>query len=169
MRFPFSTGKEKLDVQILKHFDLKGESQMLDEEWNPLLQKWSKVVETMKKPGRNIKIAIVGKYMTVSDAYRSVYEALQHGGVANDTKIDFIKIDPDETESQAMEQSLSEAHGVLVPGGFGERGVMGKMHAIRYSRENKTPFLGILPGHAVCRDRIRSECSAPERSQLDRV
>ena len=143
---PLLYRKEKLDVQILKHFDLKGESQMLDEEWNPLLQKWSKVVETIKKPGRNIKIAIVGKYMTVSDAYRSIYEALQHGGVANDTKIDFIKIDPDETEDQAMEQGLSEVHGVLVPGGFGERGVLGKMHAIRYSRENKIPFLGICLG-----------------------
>ena len=143
---PLLYRKEGLDTEILNHFALKSEDQMLDEEWNPLLQKWLKVVEVLKKPSGVINIAIAGKYMSVSDAYRSLYEALQHGGIASRVKVNFIKLDPDQMKKKEIDERLSEAHGVLIPGGFGERGVEGKIHAIKYSRENNIPFLGICLG-----------------------
>ncbi len=143
---PLLYRREGLDSEILNHFNLKTEDQMFNAEWNPLLQEWLKVVEVLKNPFGVINIAIAGKYMSVSDAYRSLYEALQHGGIASQVKINFIKLDPDQMEEKEIDKKLSEAHGVLVPGGFGERGVEGKIYAIRYSRENNIPFLGICLG-----------------------
>ena len=143
---PILYHKEGLDAEILEHFDLKDKLRMLSDEWNPLLQKWQKIVKIMKYPVQELKIAIVGKYILVSDAYRSIYESLQHGGIANKTKINFIKLNPDEMGIEEVKQQLSEAHGILVPGGFGERGIEGKINAIQYSRENKIPFLGICLG-----------------------
>ena len=137
---------EKLDFQILDYFKLTDQSPMLDEEWNPIMNHWSKIVEILKKPDDRVSIAIVGKYMSMSDAYRSIYEALYHGGIVNRVGIDFIKVDLETAEEKEIDESLSKANGILIPGGFGERGIQGKIHAIQYSRENKIPLLGICLG-----------------------
>ena len=143
---PLLYKKEKLDYEILKHFDLKNEPPMLHEQWNPLLQQWSKIFQIMQSAKKVVRIAITGKYMSVSDAYRSIYEALYHGAIANEVKLEFIKIPSDEMSSANMLKQISESHGLLIPGGFGERGIRGKIIAIRYARENKIPFLGICLG-----------------------
>ena len=143
---PLLYKEEKLDHEILTYFNLKDELPMLNEQWNPLLQEWSKIVHITCSPKRIIKIAIVGKYMSVIDAYRSIYEALYHGAIANEVKVEFIRISSDELHSNDIIKKISGSHGLLVPGGFGERGIRGKISAIQYARENKIPFLGICLG-----------------------
>jgi len=118
----------------------------------PDMSAWNDLVERIKTPKGAVEIAVVGKYIVLHDAYKSVYEALSHGGFANDVKVTFRKINPEDLTAANAAARLEGVDGVLVPGGFGERGFEGKIAAIRHAREQKVPFLGICLGlqAAVC-------------------
>ncbi|MFV0422850.1 CTP synthase [Oleidesulfovibrio sp.] len=113
---------------------------------NPELGKWQELVETCANPKGKVTIGIVGKYVDLKEAYKSLHEALVHGGVANKLAVDFKYVNSELITSDNVESSLESLDGILVPGGFGSRGVEGKILAIRYARENKVPFFGICLG-----------------------
>ena len=110
------------------------------------LEPWRQLGERLRNPTHHVRIGIVGKYVHLTDTYKSLNEALVHGGIANDTKVELVFIDSETVERDDPGASLKDVDGVLVPGGFGVRGVEGKIAAIRYSRENKVPFFGICLG-----------------------
>jgi len=112
----------------------------------PRIRDWIDVVETIKQPERKVRIAVVGKYMTHQDAYKSIYEALTHAGIANRAKVEVIKIESEDLEQKDGLKRLEDAQGILVPGGFGKRGTEGKIAAVRYARERKVPYFGICLG-----------------------
>jgi len=128
-----------LDEIILSHFNLISKSSNL-KDWE------DEVVEKALYPKYKVKIAVVGKYITLQDAYKSIYEALVHAGIANDAKVEVIKVDSEDIEKSGAEETLRGVSGVLVPGGFGARGIEGKIKAIRFARKNKIPFLGLCLG-----------------------
>lgn len=112
----------------------------------PDLIRWEDIVRKLKEPKNDVTIAIVGKYTGLKDSYKSLIEALSHGGIANDSRVNLQWIDSEAVEVQGPERFLSEADGILVPGGFGHRGIEGKLKAIRYAREKKIPYFGICLG-----------------------
>ncbi len=112
----------------------------------PDLSDWECMVENLHHPKRKVTIALVGKYVTLHDAYLSVAEALKHGGIANQAEVDICWIDSEELTKENIEEYLGEVHGILVPGGFGVRGTEGKILAIEYARTHGIPFLGICLG-----------------------
>jgi len=112
----------------------------------PDLSRWQKVVERVKNPEGEVRIAVVGKYMQVKDSYKSLSEALTHGGLANNVKVHMDWIDSEVFEREDAAVFLEEVDGILVPGGFGERGTEGKIGAVKFARERKVPFFGICYG-----------------------
>lgn len=110
------------------------------------LSDWDNVVEALLNPEYTVRVAMVGKYVELPDAYKSVNEALLHAGIQNRVKVQIDYVNAEELESQDVNQVLKDADAILVPGGFGERGTEGKMKAIRFARENGVPFLGICLG-----------------------
>lgn len=112
----------------------------------PDLTEWATMVHRAKHPKGTVRIALVGKYVALHDAYLSVVEALTHGGIENDVKVEVQWVDSETVTDENVVRVLAEADGVLVPGGFGDRGIEGKISAVRYAREHKVPFLGICLG-----------------------
>ncbi|TMB39532.1 MAG: CTP synthase [Deltaproteobacteria bacterium] len=112
----------------------------------PRLDKWEKIVKAVKEPSREVRIAIVGKYVDQTESYKSLNEALVHGGIANECKVSLEYVDSSEVEKLGAENLLAHADAVLVPGGFGMRGTEGKIQAVRYARERGVPFFGICLG-----------------------
>ncbi len=112
----------------------------------PDLSMWEDIVGRLKNPSEEVTIALVGKYVHLRDSYKSLNEALVHGGLANDCRVHIEYVDSEEIERRGVEEVLPPAHGILVPGGFGSRGIEGKIEAIRYARERKIPFFGICLG-----------------------
>jgi CTP synthase len=113
----------------------------------PDLSSWQRIVERFKKPSRGtVKIGVVGKYVHLRDSYKSLHEALVHGGLHNDVRVDLEYIDSENIESRGAAELLSGLDAILVPGGFGDRGTEGKIEAIRFARETKIPFFGICLG-----------------------
>ncbi len=112
----------------------------------PDLSLWNDIVRKIKEPKNEVNIAIVGKYTGLKDSYKSLWEALTHGGIANDARVNLQWVDSEEIEAYGPERYLSEADGILVPGGFGYRGIEGKVRAIQYAREKKIPYFGICLG-----------------------
>jgi CTP synthase len=112
----------------------------------PHLERWQKVVDVLKNPEDSIRIAVVGKYMSLKESYKSLFESLVHGGIANEVKVEIECIEAEQIEQEAAEILLKNVDGVLIPGGFGDRGSEGKIAAIRYARENGIPFFGICLG-----------------------
>ena len=135
---PLAYSHEGMDTQVCKYFGL--DSRPAD------LSRWEEIVHTIKNPEGEVKIAVVGKYTQMLDTYKSLGEALTHGGIANKHKVKIKWIDSEALEHQNVYEELSDVSGILVPGGFGQRGTEGKMKAIQYARENKVPFLGICFG-----------------------
>lgn len=135
---PLMFHKEGLDEIILKKFGLKAKKRNLE--------KWEKIVGTMRASDKEVPIAVVGKYVELRDAYKSISEALIHGGIANRLCTDIKWVDAEKLVSNGVEKYLSNVKGILVPGGFGDRGIEGKIQAIKYARENNVPFLGICLG-----------------------
>jgi CTP synthase len=120
---------------------------------------WRNLVERIKAPRGSVEIAVVGKYIELHDAYKSVYEALSHGGFANDVKVRIRKVQAEDVTAEDAASRLEGAHGLLVPGGFGERGFEGKIEAIRHARETGLPFLGICFGlQAAVAEFARNVC-----------
>jgi CTP synthase len=107
---------------------------------------WRKVVQRVKNPKQEVAVAMVGKYMALQDAYISVTEAIKHGGIANAANVDIRRVDSEEIEEHGAAKLLEEMHGIVVPGGYGDRGVEGKIQAIQYARESNLPFLGLCLG-----------------------
>jgi CTP synthase len=138
-QIPLVFKKQILDEIILSHFKLICKFSDLKE--------WEKnVVERVINPRNVVTIALVGKYITLQDAYKSIYEALVHAGIANDTKVEIKKVDSEAIQKEGAHKLLKDVSGILVPGGFGYRGIEGKIKAIKFARENKVPFLGLCLG-----------------------
>ena len=130
--------KEKLDLQVLKHFSIKPK--------NINLVKWKNIVKAAYNVKSTIVVGIVGKYTDLPDAYKSLYEALVHGALANNIGINIKWINSEILENNNINKELKGIDSIIVPGGFGERGIEGKINAIKYARKNKIPFLGICLG-----------------------
>ena len=138
---PYMFLRNQFDVITLEHFNLPVNQIRLPQ--------WDKVIETLRHPRTRVRIAVVGKYIQLQDAYRSVYEALFHGAVANEAELEIVKIDSEEFEtcgSENVAEKFAGIDGILVPGGFGNRGIEGKISAINYARTNNIPFFGICLG-----------------------
>jgi CTP synthase len=136
---PISYHAEGMDREVLRHFALP-----FDHE--PDLSRWQRIVETVRTPEGEVRIAVVGKYTNLLDSYKSLAEALAHGGIANRVKVCLDWLDSEVFEQPGTVQRLEGVHGILVPGGFGERGTPGKIAAVRFARERKVPFFGICFG-----------------------
>ncbi len=136
---PISFFNQKLDKQVLKYFKLKSKK-------NANLSPWKKITKIVLNTRKTVDIAIIGKYVNLKDAYKSLDEALIHGGISNKVKVNLIRIESDNLKSNEIKKRLKDVSGLLIPGGFGKRGTEGKISAIKYARENKIPFLGICFG-----------------------
>ncbi len=139
---PLALKHEGLDDLVLKKLNIKLPDRGL-KSWEDC------VVKRLRAPAKEVKIAVVGKYIALQDAYKSIYEALVHGGIANNARVHIIKIDSEELEKGDLKKSLKGVSGVLIPGGFGSRGIEGKIKAVQYVRENKIPFFGICLGMQI--------------------
>lgn len=135
---PISLVNHKLDMLIVKGLDLRANSLNLDA--------WHDLIHRLRNPKHEISIAVVGKYAEHRDAYKSIYESIDHAGIHNHAQIRIGRIHSEEVEREGPERILSGYDGILVPGGFGERGINGKLEAIRFARDRKIPFLGICLG-----------------------
>jgi CTP synthase len=146
------TAKDAASIyEVPLNFHEEGLDERLVEKLNiwtgaPNLSKWIKVVETIRHPREAVRIAMVGKYVDLTDSYKSLNEALAHGGIANECKVEVEYIDSEKIEQDGLPEAVERADGILVPMGFGPRGTEGKIAAVRYAREEKIPFLGICFG-----------------------
>ena len=125
----------------------------------PRLGEWEEMVTRMKNPRHEVTIAVVGKYVNLVDSYKSLNEALAHGGIANDARVKLIFTDSEKIEKEGVGDKFKDVDGILVPGGFGLRGIEGMIRAAQYARENKVPYLGICLGMQImvieyCRSRL---------------
>lgn len=114
-----------------------------------MLEKWNRLIHVIKNPQTEVKIAVIGKYIKLQDSYKSIYEALNHAAYYNHARLTVIKLDSEDLNDEMMEEKLEGADGILIPGGFGERGVCGKIAAAKYARENKLPYFGICLGMQI--------------------
>lgn len=135
---PLAYHAEGYDREVCRHFNVDTKE--------PDLSKWQQVVDRIRSPEGEVNIAIVGKYTSLLDAYKSLAEALRHGGIANNVKVNLNWIDSEIFEREDTVQHLEGVHGILVPGGFGERGAEGKINSARFARERKVPYFGICFG-----------------------
>ena len=131
--------KNGFDTQVLKSMNIKKPGKIN-------LRKWNKVVNSINNPKREVNIAVVGKYIGLKDAYKSLTEALTHGGIANEAKVNIHWVDSEGIKNKSNARKLKSMSGILVPGGFGGRGVEGKILAINFARVNKIPYFGICFG-----------------------
>ena len=136
---PISFHKEKLDDRVLSYFNIKSKK-------IPNLTKWKNITTKVLNTTKNVNIGIIGKYVNLKDAYKSLDEALTHGGIANNLKVNLSRIDSEHLKSQNLKSALKDVSGILIPGGFGKRGSEGKIAAIKYARLNNIPFFGICFG-----------------------
>ena len=135
---PLNLEKEGLGEKILEKLGIKAKKSDL--------ARWEEINKILKKPEGEVKIGIVGKYVDLKESYKSLTEALIHGGIGNNVKVLFNWIDAEELEDEKGLKQLIACDGVLVPGGFGDRGIEGKINAVRFARENKVPYFGICLG-----------------------
>ncbi len=136
---PISYHEEGLDTEVCRYFGL-------DSETPPDLTRWQSIVDVVRKPEGEVTIGIVGKYVQLKDAYKSLAEALEHGGIANHVSVKLEWIDSEIFEQEDTVAHLEHVHGILVPGGFGERGAEGKVQAAKFARERGVPYFGICFG-----------------------
>ena len=138
---PLKLHEERLDDLVCKLLQLEAPQ--------PDLTRWRTYVQRVINPTHHVRIGVVGKYIELQDAYKSIYEALTHAGAAHDTKIEAIKVDAESIEKAGPEVYLGGLQGILIPGGFGDRGTEGKIIAAKYARENKIPYFGICLGMQI--------------------
>jgi CTP synthase len=138
---PLMLQRERLDDLVCKllHLDVPPAN----------MSHWQDIIRKLIAPAHRVRIGVVGKYIDLNDAYKSVYEAIIHGGVANDCGIEIEKIESEQIEKEGPDRILGGLGGILIPGGFGERGIEGKVIAARYAREHKLPFLGLCLGMQI--------------------
>ncbi|HVV33259.1 MAG TPA: CTP synthase [Vitreimonas sp.] len=152
-----------LDTELLKHFGVTVAPQ-------PDLTKWTEIVKRLKTPDGEVTIAVVGKYTELKDAYKSLIEALHHGGVANNVKVNlrWVESEKFEEKGDGWVEDLHGVHGVLVPGGFGERGSEGKIAAVTFAREHNAPFFGICFGmQMACIEAARNQAGLKGASSTE--
>lgn len=130
--------KEGLELAALRTLQLEARP--------PKHSRWEEIVRRIKTPKTKLRVAVVGKYLGVQDAYKSVFEALAHAAIAQDAKLEIVKVDSEEVEKKGAEAFLANVDAILVPGGFGSRGIEGKILAAQYARENNIPYLGLCLG-----------------------
>jgi CTP synthase len=135
---PLALQKEGLDQLVLDLFDLKNPP--------PAKNIWQQIVGRILKPAHEVTIGVVGKYIELQDAYKSVYESVTHAGIANNCRVNIVRIDAEDLEKKGGLAILKKLDGILVPGGFGDRGTEGKIAAARYAREHKIPYYGLCLG-----------------------
>lgn len=137
-KMPIIYHEQGLDARIAEHLGI----------WTaqPNLEDWNRIIERLEKPHHTLRVGVVGKYLGVRDSYKSLYEALTHGGIANEAAVEIVGLDSEQISSANASEVLGEYDAVIVPGGFGDRGILGKMAAIQYAREKQIPFLGICLG-----------------------
>jgi CTP synthase len=151
------------DTELLKHFGVAVAPQ-------PDLARWETIVKRLKSPDGEVTIGVVGKYTELKDAYKSLIEALHHGGVANNVKVNIRWIESEKFEElgDAWHEDLHGVHGILVPGGFGERGTEGKIAAVTFAREHKAPFFGICFGmQMACIEAARNQAGLKGASSTE--
>jgi len=136
---PISFFNQKLDIQVLNYFKLKSKKPAN-------LKPWKKITKIILQNKKEINIAIIGKYVELKDAYKSLDEALTHGGINNNIKVNLVRIDSEKLKVSELKKKFNNISGILIPGGFGKRGTDGKIEAIKHARINKIPFLGICYG-----------------------
>jgi len=136
---PISFNDENLDRQVLEYFKIKTRKSVN-------LSPWKKIIKVVLNTKKYVNIAIIGKYVNLKDAYKSLDEALVHGGIHNNLKVNLIRIESDNLKPSDINKKLRNVSGILIPGGFGKRGTEGKIAAIKYARMHKLPFLGICFG-----------------------
>ena len=136
---PISFHKEKLDERVLSYFNIKNKK-------SPNLSKWRNITSKVLNPKKDVHIGIIGKYINLKDAYKSLDEALVHGGISNNVRVKLERIDSEHLDPKKVKPLLKNISGVLIPGGFGKRGTEGKIAAIKYARLNNIPFFGICFG-----------------------
>jgi CTP synthase len=152
-----------LDTELLRHFGVNVAPQ-------PDLTKWDTIVKRLKAPDGEVTIGVVGKYTELKDAYKSLIEALYHGGVANNVKVNIRWIESEKFEElgDAWHEDLHGVHGILVPGGFGERGTEGKIAAVQFAREHNAPFFGICFGmQMACIEAARNQAGLKGASSTE--
>src|SRR5208283_5501116 len=115
----------------------------------PNMTHWQEIIRKLIAPQHRVRVGVVGKYIGLQDAYKSVYEAIIHGGIGNDCGVEIVQVDAEEIEKEGPDKILKGLGGILVPGGFGERGIEGKIRAAQYARENKIPYLGLCLGMQI--------------------
>ena len=138
---PHMLKKEGLDRLVTRFLGLDAPAPKLDE--------WEEVVHRLLNPKHKVRIGMVGKYMDLQDSYLSVNESLVHGGIRNDCEVEVIHIDAEDIEKDGPEKHLGNLNGILVPGGFGDRGTEGKVLASKYARENNLPYFGLCLGMQI--------------------
>jgi CTP synthase len=153
---PLALNLEGLDDQVVEKLNIWTKA--------PDLSHWQQVVSKLTNPGGGeVRIGVVGKYVDLKESYKSLSEALTHGGIANDCRVSLVYLDSEKLEEDGAEKHLSGVDGILVPGGFGERGTEGKIHAIRFAREKSIPFFGICLGMQMAAvEYARNVCNLPE-------
>jgi len=138
---PLALKEEGLDTLIVRLLKLNCE------DGEAKIKAWrTNVVDKALNPSKHVVIGVVGKYIELQDAYKSIYEAIKHGGIANDARVEIRRLDAEDLAAPGTEKHLKDLNGVLVPGGFGDRGIEGKIRAIKFARENKVPFFGVCLG-----------------------
>ena len=156
---PLQYHREGLDSEVLRHFGMTAPA--------PNLARWDDILDRYEHPEGEVTIGVVGKYVGLPDAYKSLNEALVHGGMANRVKVHIRWIDAElfEKDDEDIAAQLEPMHGILVPGGFGERGSEGKISSVRFAKERKVPFLGICLGmQMACIEGVRSSGQAKASS-----
>ena len=138
---PLKLHEERLDDLVCKLLNLQTEQ--------PDLTKWRGFVQRVINPTHHVRIGVVGKYIELQDAYKSIYESLTHAGAANDCRVDIVRVDAEAIEKAGPDIYLSGLQGILIPGGFGDRGTEGKIAAARYAREEGIPYFGICLGMQI--------------------
>jgi CTP synthase len=158
---PIQYHREGFDHEVLRHFGLP--------QPEPDLSRWTEIVRRVTQPEGEVEIAIVGKYTSLLDAYKSLNEALAHGGIANSVRVKLNWIESETFEGDNPNfDALDGAHAILVPGGFGERGAEGKIRAVRYAREKKVPYFGICFGmQMACIEAARTLCGVAKASTTE--
>jgi CTP synthase len=158
---PLRLHEQRLDRIVCERFRLDVKE--------PDLRPWAAMVQRALEPSNRVRVAIVGKYTELTDAYTSIREALVHGGIANDTAVDITWIESDQlVDQESAQRALHEFDALLVPGGFGERGIEGMVEAVRWARENGLPFFGICLGLQVAIiEFARNVCKLPETNSSE--
>ncbi|GAB4376799.1 MAG: CTP synthase [Calditrichia bacterium] len=157
---PLRFANQNVDDQIVERLQLNTSP--------PDLEPLKSFVEKIKKPTHKVTIAICGKYVKLKDAYKSIIEAFTHAGVANDARVNLKWVDSEEVDEKGPRKFFSDVSGILIPGGFGDRGIEGKLKAIRYARENRIPFFGICLGlQCAVIEFARNVCQLKDANSLE--